>query len=212
MLDVQLAAEREFMKKRAAIRAQIDSSISRVNAVKRQDGSMSGEDGAGSMKKPQQKVKHLLKDQGKEATKSVVDDYRDAFPKRDLFRSNTECHMREIPTVEKDVNKDSDDNELSGEPVVSCNCSSNPKEGTADGPGRSVRRISREQLAARKAVAQNLPKFRGEPEVWPLFISNFEYTTEACGFSNLENLKRLQDCLLGQSEVILCCRILFRMS
>ncbi|XP_058816664.1 uncharacterized protein LOC131679936 [Topomyia yanbarensis] len=45
----------------------------------------------------------------------------------------------------------------------------------------------------------NLPKFKGEAEVWPLFISSFEYTTAACGFSNLENLKRLQDCLQGDA-------------
>ncbi|XP_065089673.1 uncharacterized protein LOC135710890 [Ochlerotatus camptorhynchus] len=32
-----------------------------------------------------------------------------------------------------------------------------------------------------------------------MFISSFEYTTEACGFSNLENLKRLQDCLQGDA-------------
>ncbi|XP_062704617.1 uncharacterized protein LOC134286930 [Aedes albopictus] len=69
----------------------------------------------------------------------------------------------------------------------------------AEGPGPSVGRISREQLAARKAVSQHLPKFRGEAEVWPLFISSFEYTTAACGFSNLENLKRLQDCLQGDA-------------
>ncbi|XP_062714303.1 uncharacterized protein LOC109417163 [Aedes albopictus] len=69
----------------------------------------------------------------------------------------------------------------------------------AEGPGPSVGRISREQLAARKAVSQHLPKFRGEAEVWPLFISSFEYTTAACGFSNLENVKRLQDCLQGDA-------------
>ncbi|XP_065081592.1 uncharacterized protein LOC135704092 [Ochlerotatus camptorhynchus] len=70
--------------------------------------------------------------------------------------------------------------------------------GAGDGSGRTGGRISRDQLAARKAIS-HLPKFRGEPEVWPLFISSFEYTTEACGFSNLENLKRLQDCLQGDA-------------
>ncbi|XP_058448834.1 uncharacterized protein LOC131428811 [Malaya genurostris] len=60
-------------------------------------------------------------------------------------------------------------------------------------------RLTHEQLAARQVASKHLPTFRGEPEIWPLFISSFEYTTEACGFSNLDNLKRLQDCLQGDA-------------
>ncbi|XP_062541849.1 uncharacterized protein LOC134209841 [Armigeres subalbatus] len=52
---------------------------------------------------------------------------------------------------------------------------------------------------ARQAVSKNLPVFKGEAEKWPMFISCFEYTTKACGFSNLDNLKRLQDCLQGDA-------------
>lgn len=60
-------------------------------------------------------------------------------------------------------------------------------------------RLTPEQMAARQFMAKQLPIFRGEPEVWPLFISSFENTTNACGFSNLDNLKRLQDCLQGEA-------------
>ncbi|XP_053692249.1 uncharacterized protein LOC128740711 [Sabethes cyaneus] len=38
---------------------------------------------------------------------------------------------------------------------------------------------TQEQLAARQAVSKQLPVFRGEAEVWPLFISCYEYTTAA---------------------------------
>ncbi|XP_055523175.1 uncharacterized protein LOC129717331 [Wyeomyia smithii] len=55
--------------------------------------------------------------------------------------------------------------------------------------------LSQAQIAARQSVAKQLPVFRGEAELWPIFISSYEYTTQACGFSNLDNLKRLQDCL-----------------
>uniref|UniRef100_A0A182WAB1 Integrase zinc-binding domain-containing protein n=1 Tax=Anopheles minimus TaxID=112268 RepID=A0A182WAB1_9DIPT len=67
------------------------------------------------------------------------------------------------------------------------------------GSGQSVSSITKEQLATRKAISTNLPKFAGEAEIWPLFISSYTHTTEACGFTNLENLKRLQDCLHGEA-------------
>lgn len=73
------------------------------------------------------------------------------------------------------------------------------KTGKQDGPGCKTRRITREQMAARNSVSQKLPKFCGEPEIWPLFISSFEHTTAACGFSNLENLTRLIDALDGHA-------------
>lgn len=49
------------------------------------------------------------------------------------------------------------------------------------------------QLAAGRSESGVLKFCR---EVWPLFISSFVHTTAACGFTNLENLKWLQDCLL----------------
>ncbi|XP_055622535.1 uncharacterized protein LOC129766105 [Toxorhynchites rutilus septentrionalis] len=67
---------------------------------------------------------------------------------------------------------------------------------------------TREQLAARQAVSKNLPVFRGEPEVWPLFISCYEYTTAACGFTNTDNLKRLQDSLQGLAKEAVQSRLL----
>ncbi|XP_058449016.1 uncharacterized protein LOC131428977 [Malaya genurostris] len=67
------------------------------------------------------------------------------------------------------------------------------------GSGTQVIKLTRSQRLARQGVSKHLPTFSGEPEVWPLFISSFEYTTEACGFTNIDNLKRLQDCLQGNA-------------
>ncbi|XP_055527248.1 trichohyalin-like [Wyeomyia smithii] len=64
---------------------------------------------------------------------------------------------------------------------------------------RQPTKLSAEHIAARQAISKHLPVFKGEPEVWPIFISSFEFTTEACGFSNLDNLKRLQDSLQGNA-------------
>ncbi|XP_062712316.1 uncharacterized protein LOC115269769 [Aedes albopictus] len=53
------------------------------------------------------------------------------------------------------------------------------------------------QLAARQVMPRDLPMFSGDPAEWPIFISAFENTTVACGYSKVENLARLQRCLKG---------------
>ncbi|XP_055612547.1 uncharacterized protein LOC129759163 [Uranotaenia lowii] len=67
---------------------------------------------------------------------------------------------------------------------------------------------TKEQLAARQAASKHLPVFRGEPEVWPFFISCYETTTAACGFTNTDNLKRLQDSLQGLAKEAVQSRLL----
>lgn len=55
------------------------------------------------------------------------------------------------------------------------------------------------QIAARQVVARDLPIFSGAPEDWPIFYSSFQNSTETCGYSNAENLARLQRCLRGSA-------------
>ncbi|XP_055543149.1 uncharacterized protein LOC129728719 [Wyeomyia smithii] len=55
------------------------------------------------------------------------------------------------------------------------------------------------QIAARQVTGKDLPVFSGNPEDWPMFIRIFEETTNACGFSNVENQVRLQKCLRGDA-------------
>ncbi|XP_052562935.1 BRD4-interacting chromatin-remodeling complex-associated protein-like [Culex pipiens pallens] len=54
-----------------------------------------------------------------------------------------------------------------------------------------------QQMAARQVVPMELPIFTGNPEDWPLFISSYHHSTEMCGFTDAENLIRLQNCLQG---------------
>ncbi|KXJ69602.1 hypothetical protein RP20_CCG026464 [Aedes albopictus] len=53
------------------------------------------------------------------------------------------------------------------------------------------------QLAARQVMPRDLPIFAGDPEDWPIFYSSFQNSTEVCGYSDAENLSRLQRCLRG---------------
>lgn len=57
-----------------------------------------------------------------------------------------------------------------------------------------------EKMFARQSVGRDLPNFSGSPEEWLLFIGNFNGTTELCGFSDEENLLRLQKALKGDAK------------
>ncbi|XP_062698793.1 uncharacterized protein LOC109420058 [Aedes albopictus] len=69
--------------------------------------------------------------------------------------------------------------------------------------------LSRSQLAARQAVAKELPIFSGAPEEWPLFIATYENTTRMCGYSDEENLLRLQRSLKGKAMEAVRSRLLY---
>ncbi|XP_062545514.1 uncharacterized protein LOC134212033 [Armigeres subalbatus] len=71
---------------------------------------------------------------------------------------------------------------------------------------------SSEQLAARQVMPRELPMFSGDPQEWPLFYSSFRNSTEACGFSDAENLARLQRCLQGNALEAVRSRLLMPQS
>lgn len=64
------------------------------------------------------------------------------------------------------------------------------------------------QFAARQVMNRDLPTFSGLPEEWAIFISSYENSTLSCGFSNTENLIRLQRCLKGRALESVSCRLL----
>ncbi|XP_049301240.1 uncharacterized protein LOC125774914 [Anopheles funestus] len=57
--------------------------------------------------------------------------------------------------------------------------------------------IGRTEYRARKASGRELPTFSGSADQWPLFISSYEHSTAICGYSDYENLLRLQKALKG---------------
>ena len=71
---------------------------------------------------------------------------------------------------------------------------------------------SNEQLAARQVMPRELPNFGGNPQDWPLFYSSFCNTTEACGYTDAENLVRLQRCLKGNALEAVKSRLLMPQS
>ncbi|XP_062711184.1 uncharacterized protein LOC134289412 [Aedes albopictus] len=73
------------------------------------------------------------------------------------------------------------------------------KKTIANGLGQRCSVPTKAQMAARNGVTQKLPILTGRPEEWPLFIGMYEASNEACGFTDVENLVRLQECLKGSA-------------
>ncbi|XP_062715630.1 uncharacterized protein LOC134291645 [Aedes albopictus] len=68
--------------------------------------------------------------------------------------------------------------------------------------------LSHSQVAARQAVSRELPNFSGSPEEWPLFYSTFISTTDMCGYTQEENLIRLQKCRREKAYDAVKCRLM----
>ncbi|XP_046868658.1 uncharacterized protein LOC124461150 [Drosophila willistoni] len=58
------------------------------------------------------------------------------------------------------------------------------------------------QHAARQAIPKELPTFDGNPQNWPLFYSSFQTSMEIAGYTNAENLMRLQASLKGKAQKV----------
>ncbi|XP_062711339.1 uncharacterized protein LOC134289482 [Aedes albopictus] len=65
------------------------------------------------------------------------------------------------------------------------------------GLGRPQCVPTKAQLAARSGMSKALPTFCGKTEEWPLFYGAYQASNEACGYTDVENLVRLQACLKG---------------
>lgn len=71
-----------------------------------------------------------------------------------------------------------------------------------------VSSLSQSQISARQAVNKELPPFSGNPEEWPLFLASYENSTRICGYSDEENMLRLQRSLRGKALEAVRCRLL----
>ena len=56
------------------------------------------------------------------------------------------------------------------------------------------------QVSARRCTSRELPPFSGDPKEWMAFIANYEHSTAICGYTNDENMLRLQACLRGKAR------------
>ncbi|XP_065181934.1 uncharacterized protein LOC135812491 [Sycon ciliatum] len=57
-----------------------------------------------------------------------------------------------------------------------------------------------QRMVARQSVGRDLPNFSGNPATWPMFHHMYRVSTQECGFSNHENMARLQKALSGKAK------------
>ncbi|XP_050072670.1 uncharacterized protein LOC126560760 [Anopheles maculipalpis] len=62
---------------------------------------------------------------------------------------------------------------------------------------REERGYAQQEVNVHRNIPTELPVFAGDPADWPIFIAHYEYTTDKFGFSNWENMLRLQKALKG---------------
>lgn len=104
--------------------------------------------------------------------------------------------VEESQAEERDSTSEVEDEEDSEE-SMSEESSSEEERVSARRPVEVRHRPTKAQLSARQFLSKKLPIFSGKLEEWPMFVSAYETSNEACGFSNVENLARLQECLKG---------------
>ncbi|XP_058122885.1 uncharacterized protein LOC131264632 [Anopheles coustani] len=59
--------------------------------------------------------------------------------------------------------------------------------------------LNQSQLLARQGGSKELPPFSGRPEEWAIFIASYESSTDMCGYTDEENMLRLQKALSGKA-------------
>ncbi|XP_062709246.1 uncharacterized protein LOC134288424 [Aedes albopictus] len=79
-------------------------------------------------------------------------------------------------------------------------------------PGSHGAGPNSDQVAARQIWPKKLPTFSGDPEEWPIFVHSFETANIACGFTDVENIIRLRECLRGPARDAVVTKLMFPQS
>ncbi|XP_065085343.1 uncharacterized protein LOC135707451 [Ochlerotatus camptorhynchus] len=204
MLQKRLAKEVEFQQKQRALQEKFQRSRYELMALELgcEDGAVGGEFpdndfGQVDRQRVHDWLKHHFNPLSKpvDTNKKVNKNPAPLNPVPLVPRSKSTPDGSETPKDSAVVMTGSNEERSSASTVAS-----------RDGPGPT-----KAQRAARQVLSKRLPMFSGRIEEWPLFYSSFINSTEACGFSHVENLVRLRECLKGQaleivaeaSEVIL---------
>ncbi|XP_055620081.1 uncharacterized protein LOC129764715 [Toxorhynchites rutilus septentrionalis] len=203
MLEKQLAEEIEFQRKQRTLQEkyQRDRHQLVLEEIGSDDGAVGGQYlGDFSEHDNREKVHdwlihHVNPDTKLAVLNENVDEvlkvYEDQTPKRNPEVPRQPRHIAPLQyqQVNRQFRKQESvrDESRRNEEVLSTSTTS-----SRDGSGPT-----RAQRAARQILTKKLPTFTGRIEEWPLFYSSYINSTDACGFSNIENLVRLQECLKG---------------
>ncbi|XP_058817874.1 uncharacterized protein LOC131681180 [Topomyia yanbarensis] len=213
MLEMKRAAEEEFQKKRSSMWLEY-----RQEPIANEHGEFVSTVAGWTQCNVVKEV--AWKDKQQDPTKqkleeNVPSDFRGAYPKISTPNSSKQRGestgnnqlLRKPDLHTKPRNRDDSPSKESSASKISHRIASNSRRSLiyeSDDCGSDCERIpqwdgdlTKTQLAARKGPFQKLPIFTGKPEEWPLFISSFQNGNQACNWSDLENLGRLQESIKG---------------
>ncbi|XP_065093120.1 uncharacterized protein LOC135713814, partial [Ochlerotatus camptorhynchus] len=205
-LEKAIAAEEAYRKEQQEMRNQLDGKLQKMRQT-RQDA-----DRVKAICAPKKSSVHKVATGGDKGLAKGQSDYRGAYSKhstpKNVGKNPTFVDTVNDPTPSKvvegyaeseaDTDAESEANsESEAESKVESNVESEDEELGEPTNSQIQRFPTKAQLSARQFIARKLPVFTGRPEDWPMFISSFETANEACGFSNIENLARLQESLKG---------------
>lgn len=106
------------------------------------------------------------------------------------------------PSHQSNLNAETNSQPNDRPPLLTPQISFDESQTAFDQTGRSQGR----QQASRKL--HDLPSFSGAPEEWPKFFAMYTQSTEAYGYTNLDNSIRLQRCLTGDAKEAVECLLL----
>lgn len=118
---------------------------------------------------------------------------RKAIDKRlDILQKHVDVLKAQIETIPPLI-------ERSGSAVV-CDVDKISDDEISNDDSGTISESGLQKMFARQVIPSDLPTFSGNPEDWPIFISSYKNSTKACGFTDVENLIRLQRCLRGSAR------------
>ncbi|XP_062703769.1 uncharacterized protein LOC115255512 [Aedes albopictus] len=136
----------------------------------------------------------LLKNTG---TSEIRSNTRPPKLQRTVLSTSTSRHLGKFPGVSNyNLPRPSFENRINARSSICEHFSGEKREA---GNNQAAHGPSHLQIASRQVFPRSLPKFSGAAEEWPIFISAYEQANTSCGFTNAENLVRLQEALTGKA-------------
>lgn len=204
LLEKQLADEIEFQRQQRCLREKFQKERFEMLAadLDLEEGAVGGKNSTSSIVEGSRKVSDWLKGQKQCLPKSLICGNRESIAQRskepieqDTPRRNPEVSIAKRGSAPLQTNVTEDSSSSNDDYPEDCRAPAGEHHSVShfhSGPNKA-------QRAARQVLSRKLPVFTGRVEEWPLFYSSFVNSTKACGFSNIENLVRLQECLRGSA-------------
>ncbi|XP_055622254.1 uncharacterized protein LOC129765843 [Toxorhynchites rutilus septentrionalis] len=183
-LEKEIAEEESFQKKSEQMRKEMHGKLNKLRQQRSKDFD------SGVKEKTEEAEVPLVTSPSLEEIPPVDAESVKGDTQEKIESKKNDAVSNDVREANEDDSESSESNE--DHESVTVQAGQNKQQRCRRGPTKA-------QLSARQFLSKKLPVFSGKLEDWPMFICSYETSSEACGFSNVENLARLQECLKGQA-------------